>query len=275
MRTRGAIMVCVSVLAIPFCCGTLMAASLKLDASDGVRALGVKAYVLNRASQVTTIDLLSSTKRIGFVATMRTFDGMRMISIDREDTFEHLRLYWDGHGVTIDAGDGVLHLIGMDRETGELRGDDIALELFRRHISSFKLAAAVTDDVLSRTSKFATHSEMTSQGGYLPPDMFEPTWWLWWDMYLGGGGDGWLMWQTSDLICNGPTVRGEAFAEQGDGINRSTICESAKNNANTKCWNSYCTGCCQLSSCDAFCFLGDDYLCVTAGVNGTACSLAH
>ena len=66
--------------------------------------------------------------------------------------------------------------------------------------------------------------------------------------------------------CNGPQVRGEAFGEMA----KSIICAEARNDANVKCWNRLCVGCCELRECDAFCVLGD-YLCLVAGVTGRSC----
>lgn len=250
-------------------------ASSKLNSSDAVRALGVDEYVLNRAAQVTTIDLLRGTAKVATVATTMTFDAVRVISIDRADTSERLRLYWDGRRVKLETGDGVLYTIDMDLETGELLGSDVALDLFRKHSESLTLAVAATADVLSRTSKLHIHSDMMSEGPPSTIDIYEPAWWLWWNMSSSGFGGTWLSWQTSQVVCNGPIVRGSASALTDNGLSRSLLCAAARDDANTRCWNSYCTGCCRLDSCDAFCFQGTDYLCATAGITGTSCSLRN
>ena len=277
MRNRGTILAVV--LGI-FFCGTMMGASLKmasskLNPSDEVRALGINAYVLNRTAQVTAIDLLRGTEKIASVTTEMTSDGIRVISIDRANISEHLRSYWDGRRVKFETGDGVIYVIDMDLQTGQLLGSDVALELFRQLSESVTLAAAATADVISQTSHFLIHSEMMSQGPPSTIDIYEPAWWLWWNMSSSGFGGTWLSWQTSQVICFGPTVRGSATALTDNGLSRSLICAAAKDDANTKCWNSYCTGCCRLESCDAFCFSGTDYLCAVAGITGTSCSLRN
>jgi hypothetical protein len=266
MRNRGTILTVVLVFSF---CETMMGASSKLNSSDAVRALGVSEYVLNRASQLTTIDLLRGTAKVATVATALTVDGTRVISIDRADTSEHLQVYWDGRRVKFETGDGVLHSIDMDLETGELIGSQVALELWQKHSASVQLAVAVTADVLSRTSRLHIHSEMMSEGPPSTIDIYEPAWWMWWDAYYGTGGS-WDSWKTSQVECFGPTVRGSVA---GIGLTRSGICAAAKDDANTKCWNQYCTGCCQLEACDALCYSGTDYLCATAGMTGTSCSI--
>ena len=204
-----------------------------------------------------------------------TSDGIRVISIDRADIFEHLRLYWDGRRVKFETGDGVTYVIDMDLQTGQLLGSDVALELFRQLSESVTLAAAATADVLSQTSHLSIHSEMMSEGPPSTIDIYEPAWWLWWNMSSSGFGGTWLSWQTSQIVCNGPTVRGSVNFLVDNGITRSSICAAAKSDANSKCWNSYCTGCCQLEACDAFCFSGTDYFCLMAGMNGTSCGLRN
>jgi hypothetical protein len=76
-----------------------------------------------------------------------------------------------------------------------------------------------------------------------------------------GGGVGEPTWS-----CSGGYVRGEAFFS----ASRSEICDAAQLDAQSKCWNRYCVGCCKTWNCDAYCLVGD-YLCTNAGVTGQAC----
>jgi len=68
------------------------------------------------------------------------------------------------------------------------------------------------------------------------------------------------------VTCGTTWIRGNSYGV----LSRSAACLAAKNDANTKCSNGYCIGCCQFSDCDAFCSTGD-YLCAVAGVSGRYC----
>ncbi|HEX2834765.1 MAG TPA: hypothetical protein VHW00_17260 [Thermoanaerobaculia bacterium] len=72
------------------------------------------------------------------------------------------------------------------------------------------------------------------------------------------------------VVCAGEKYWGEAYAV---GLRRSTLCEQAKADANPKCMNSDCTGCCAFGDCNAFCQAGD-YFCQVAAIEGTSCSRA-
>jgi hypothetical protein len=65
---------------------------------------------------------------------------------------------------------------------------------------------------------------------------------------------------TAAVSC--PCSSGSNYVRGTSGIStyRSLACEYATNDANGKCTNSYCIGCCRLLSCDCACIVGD-YVC--------------
>ena len=66
--------------------------------------------------------------------------------------------------------------------------------------------------------------------------------------------------------CGSTLRRGSAT-----GNTRSYCCQLATQNMNNKCWNSQCTGCCNVLDCDAMCAL-DDYFC-SCGRAGYECAV--
>lgn len=242
----------------------------QLPPRDAVRALGVGHY----SAMVPTWDgaaviLVDETKQqFAAVMTTRSFDGTRVFRIDRPQSGEHLIAYWKEGHFEFDAGDGVIHTIAIDPDSGARLGDERSLALFSRHEASLTLAVAVGDDLISRLPRRAIKPMMPmepeSWGGPVDwtTDMWVTYWYPWFD-YLGGG------YVQRQVGCVGPTVRGTAVGD----VTRSAICAAARADANLQCWNTYCIGCCQMDSCDAFCLLGDDYLCLMAGVTGRSCGL--
>jgi len=76
-----------------------------------------------------------------------------------------------------------------------------------------------------------------------------------------------LLWVSAALAtpCGINSVRGSAV-----NMAYSTCCESAKQNANLKCWNRACIGCCRWTACDRWCKFGT-YVCM-CGITGWRCS---
>ncbi|MCP4744719.1 MAG: hypothetical protein GY874_01060 [Desulfobacteraceae bacterium] len=68
------------------------------------------------------------------------------------------------------------------------------------------------------------------------------------------------------IICLGNDYRGFGY-----GDSKSFCCMDAKQDANMKCWNEHCIGCCSFTVCDSLCFIGD-YVCASCGITGRACS---
>ncbi len=65
--------------------------------------------------------------------------------------------------------------------------------------------------------------------------------------------------------CYGRYVRGSTINRS-----RSYCCQYARDDANIKCSNRYCVGCCSFWSCDTYCGIGD-YFC-SCGITGRSCS---
>jgi len=78
-----------------------------------------------------------------------------------------------------------------------------------------------------------------------------------------------------DIACSGSNV-----TSNGWGFTSTSACASAVESCHTSCWNSYCTGCCEITSannCSCAClqgsFISTQFLCVCIGY-GTACACA-
>lgn len=253
-------------------CVAFAATEKRLTPRDDVQKLGIAAYsAITLAWEGGAVTLFDNRGHdVGRVLTTRSFDGKRMIAIDRRDPAEHLIAYWSGSHLELNFGDGLIRPLSIDLDTAAPEGDRQTVDLFETHRVSLLLAAAVADDLLSRLPKRQIIPALPIQGGeywWNGPvdwtiDQFWVTWYYpWWD-------DGYGTYIPRQVGCVGPTVRGWAVAD----LSRSAICAAARSDANYKCSNQYCLGCCELLECDAVCFVGD-YLCASAGVTGTSCGL--
>jgi hypothetical protein len=76
-----------------------------------------------------------------------------------------------------------------------------------------------------------------------------------------------------DIGCGGSGVSGWGYA-----LTSAIGCESAYESCHTSCWNSYCTGCCELRGCSCAClqgpYISTQFLC-TCIAFGNACSCAR
>lgn len=162
----------------------------------------------------------------------------------------------------------------IDRTTGVVVADENATSAFASRFNEISVMAEVvvraknlvsstdgTKGIRTIRSELVNDDKTTGtplpvgtnpSGGALPPSA------------PPGGGSGPV------IGCSYQYIRGNAYDE----MSRALICERAKNDANMKCTNDLCWGCCKLLPCDAYCALGD-YFCVVAGVYGQYCVRLH
>ena len=257
-----------SALFLAFLASPLFALERRIRPSDTVETMGVSAYALTSTPESDVVQLVDDQgKNFAVVSTSLATNGSRMIHIDRDGSGEHLTLYWNGHDMQFETGDGNLRTIGINPENGELLGEAADIALLEKYKTSLKLAAAVSDDVLSRKPRLTVKPTMAMEPEYWngPVDWtIDQFWMTWYYPWWNDSGS----YRPKVVGCVGPDVRGNSYAT----MSRSAICAAARDDANTKCSNNLCLGCCQLGECDAYCIL-DDYVCVVAGVTGRSCGL--
>lgn len=246
-------------------------------------AAGIRSYDISVDSGVMKIlarDAHDTT--VAEVATSSSM-GVREIRVSLSDGSDAATLYWNVNTAkaTIEELDGSRYEISMD-SGGRIVGTDEAKAALSRHYEVLRLAASVVSDVgrdasaqPSSPTRFRVSPRMAIEpGGGLGYEQWAiGDWWSYYP-YPFFDDQGGLGGSTSPVpICMGPTVRGWAFFLSDNPMStRSAACGSAKADANLKCWNSACTGCCSFGDCDAYCILGD-YVCVQAGITGTSCSV--
>jgi hypothetical protein len=255
---------------------------------DKVISQGVAEYNLEYQDGWATINLLDERRNsVGRVETRQDLDGSQLISVERGgETF--LIVFNASTGKVELRERDATYVATFDRQAKIFVSDPGVLERFEMHRDAIALAIETIDDV--RTQRDAILSEKVGDskrrvkslmaiepGGGCPAyaDCDPNMWWYYnwdgsgWDM----GGSGWL-WNGAGFngqpSCGGPTVVGDS---EGN-LMRAIACQKATDDANTKCWNSYCTGCCRLLTCDVWCVTGN-YMCVMATVVGQACSAPY
>jgi hypothetical protein len=87
------------------------------------------------------------------------------------------------------------------------------------------------------------------------------------DLDPDGDGDPYEL--PATLRCSTTWIEGTAYALAY--LTRPEICYKAKNDANVKCSNRLCIGCCELMECAAHCLQGE-FFCSVASVNGRYCT---
>lgn len=250
-------------------------------ASRAMAERGVHAYRISTVEDVTSVQLLGKDDAtIGTVKTRMTRDWTREIEYTSAAA---------GWTVLWDAKQGALKLLDatgeysytMNAESKATVATPEALARLDVHRKSFEVALNALADV-------EKHGTPLGTAAVKPPAsrnrLGTPSSNSWEDpgcIYGGCGGfDEDLTW--SDTLggssgqrgCSGPWVRGTTYALEGADTStliKSMACYQAQQDANIKCWNRYCVGCCLLLECDANCLAGD-YFCLIAGVTGRACS---
>jgi hypothetical protein len=250
---------------------------------EEVVARGVAEYRLGYDNGWSTVDLLDANKAVvARVATRRDIGGAQFVSFERYA--EHFTIVFDAaKGISeLREPGGFSYTMKFDARTRRFEPEPGAAERFAAHYDAIALAVESIDDLRSRRDALiqegakrrlrpGTRLMIQDPGGSLCPFMANCVFYMWngswwdmnsyWDWDTSGGGAG-----PNPLACNGYTVVGESFGD----LMRSQACHYATNDANVKCWNQYCIGCCRLQPCDAICTTGD-YLCVMATVVGQAC----
>src|SRR4051794_11079383 len=253
---------------------------------DKVTVTGATQYHLGYENGWATIDLLDRhSAKVARVQTRQDVDGTQLISLAKGD--ENFLIVFDpGKGdVELRDSDGVTYSKHFDQKTRNFISSPGASERFDLHYNAIALAIETIDDL--RTQKETIVSEGASPtkrhvttlmidetpGDSNCPPYADCDLNVYWNTLDGSAWfmDGYWFWGGSGTPqqpkCFGPTVVGDS---EGN-LMRSVACAKAANDANTKCWNQYCTGCCRLLECDYWCAAGT-YLCTLATVVGQACS---
>jgi hypothetical protein len=251
------------------------AANLGIGSYDITTEDNVVGIVARDAHDAPVAEIMTSTSL-----------GVRQIHVSLNSGHDIVTLFWNPKTATatVQEQDGSRYEIGMDF-AGRLTGTDASKAALARHFDALQLGAAVVaelGELATSTTSLPKRFRVKPQMAIDPGQQLEYESWSigdWWDFYPypfwetnGAIGSGPIGGSTSpEPSCTGPIVRGWAFfLSDAPVYTRSTACASARADANYKCWNSACTGCCAFDACDAYCILGD-YVCVQAGITGTAC----
>ncbi len=258
MRKVGLVLVLVFVVALP------MLGAMR-HAGDAVAALGVDSFDTTNLTTLGDVDLYRGGFRVGHLTATTSHDGMTSaeLSIDGRT----LSLKWQIKPVRFwGRADGIAFATSFDETTqtfNDSPGSRQIIQLNRGMI-------ALLSEMLNEIDRLVRHSQHSARS----MDWSEPTdnynvWepdWMNLDPFsdcptCSGGGGRWV------TICGNDWVNGEAYG----GLTKSYLCELAERDANNKCTNGWCLGCCQLLSCDSYCLEGD-FACIVAHVAGRACS---
>jgi hypothetical protein len=251
--------------------------NIAVSAADvELRAVGAARYDVVMARQSAQVDLRGHTGNwIGQVDLKQT--GPEVWVMRWFSPNEQFDLTWDlGNGLfSIQLSDGRIATKRVDARGAVLEVApefDAFLEPRMPQVAAIAMVVEKVRTFEKARKAFTPRTECMFD--CQPPSMGDPVYGdpygppSYYDPYFGGGGGGGSLYR---VVCNGPWVEGSAY---GWGFGRrSELCYEAQQDANLKCWNADCTGCCEHLSCDAYCQAGD-YFCVVATVTGRACSRA-
>ena len=233
-----------------------------------------------RVRDVGAADLVMAIRPNGVAAELQDVAGHPLATVTAERSATSRRFTWratDGDAFTLtwspligevvlETGAGERFVRAMNPETGAISETPEARVAFEQRVKEIAVMAEVvihSDVAIEHAARAgnilqprADYSECTGcsinvGGGTL---------------YDDGGGEIGSGFYSAGVTCGTNWVRGYAVGQ----MSRSQICEAAKSDANVKCSNGLCLGCCYLSDCDAHCAVGD-YLCSTGGVSGRYC----
>ncbi len=244
-----------------------------LAVSEALGDLGIRGMSLSAAENRPVITLQDHDGLIvGNVTIVRT-SGADIDVTFESDYADRFSLRWhpSSGALYLDTA-GETFRIDADFEQKTSRYSDGAKAAFDSRATEIALIAEsiaelkrhgifeeVTREVAQTARKIGSNNTCYNCEQPEDPDV---DWWTGGGSTSGSGGGGYYK-----PACNGPTVVGFAYAE----VTKSVICELATRDANLKCWNHYCTGCCRFLSCDAYCQYGD-YMCVMGSIYGQSCS---